>query len=203
MDTDSRDRGKYYINFPYRIVIARWLFALAEMGLATLFVFKFGFISGVIYLIYGFTAVFVILPLTRCNRCFYYGKICNFGLGKWAAAFVPESEEKIYSSAYGFSILFWPLRIIPIMTGLIPIIGLIRGSLLIPSGEIGDMAEFFFSGLRIIPEGLFLIYLLVLYFHRKYYRAKSCTRCYHKTDCPVYDKKALLETRTGDNTVIE
>lgn len=202
MEADDRDRGQYYVDFPVRIVLIRWLFALTEMGIASYFAFNFNFRLGLLFLIYGFVAVFVLLPLTRCNRCFYYGKTCNFGLGKWAALFVPESKEKIYSSAYGYTIFFWPLRLIPMLLALIPVFGLIRGALSVPSGEISDMADAFIKGLRVIPYGLFLIYLLVLYFHRKYYRAKSCTRCYHRLDCPVYDRKALLETGTGSNSVL-
>jgi hypothetical protein len=201
MDADNRERGKYFVDFPLNVILPRWFFALTEMGIATYFLFKFGFRWGIIFLIYGFVAIFVLLPLTRCNRCFYYGRNCNFGLGKWAALFFPESSEKIYSSAYGYSILFWPLRLIPIMLGLVSIVGVIRNSFYVPSGEMGDIAGAFISGLEVIPHGLFVFYLLIIYLHRKYYRSRSCTRCYHKLDCPVYDKSALLETKAGNNSV--
>jgi hypothetical protein len=195
MNTDGEQREKYFDDFPITLVVYRWLFALAEMGLASYFVFKFGFRSGLIFLIYGFVSVFVLLPLARCNRCFYYGKVCNFGLGKWAALFFPESAEKVYSSAYGYTILLWPLRIIPIGLGLIPIIGVIIGGLSVPSGNLGDMGQTIISSLRVVPHGLFIIYLLIIYLHRKFYRSRSCPRCYHKPECPVYDENALLGTK--------
>lgn len=195
MSPNGNNSKPYFDNFPLSTVIPRWIFALTEMGLASYFVFKFGFRSGLIFLIYGFVGIFVLLPLTRCNRCFYYGKVCNFGLGKWASLFFPESGEKVYSSAYGYTMLLWPLRIIPIGFGLIPIFGLIRGGLSVPSGELSDMVGTIISGLEIVPYGLFVVYLLVIYLHRKYYRSRSCTRCYHISDCPVYDKNSLLRNQ--------
>ncbi|UCC79694.1 MAG: hypothetical protein JSW64_15755 [Candidatus Zixiibacteriota bacterium] len=194
MSPEKDNKTEYSDNFPLATIIPRWIFALTEMGIASYFVFKFGFRSGLIFLVYGFVSVFVILPLTRCNRCFYYGKVCNFGLGKWASMFFPRSDDTVYSSAYGYTILLWPLRIIPLGLGLIPILGVIRFGLSVPSGEIGDMAGAVVSNLQLIPHGLFVIYLLVIFLHRKYYRSRSCSRCYHRSDCPVYDKNSILGT---------
>jgi len=195
MNANGEHKEKYFDNFPMTAVLPRWLFALAEMGLASYFVFKFGFRSGLIFLIYGFVSVFALLPLTRCNRCFYYGRVCNFGLGKWAALFFPESGEKVYSSAYGYTILLWPLRIIPMGLGLIPLVGVIRNGLSVPSGNIGDMAQTIILSLQVVPHGLFIIYLLLIYLHRRFYRSRSCPYCYHKPDCPVYNKNSLLGTK--------
>lgn len=192
-----------YENYPREKILVRWLFALAEMGIASYFVFNFGFRTGLIFLIYGFVGIFVILPLSRCIRCYYYGKFCNFGLGKWVSLFFPESKDKKFASAYGFTVFLWPLRIIPLGLGIIPIIGVIRYGLNIPSGYPLDMAKAVITSLRIIPHGLFVIYLAVIYLHRKYYRSKSCPGCHHKTDCPVYDKKALLGTMDKSSSVLD
>lgn len=191
-----------YENFPWSRIAARWIFALAEMGIASYFAFDFGFRTGLIFLIYGFVGIFVLLPLARCVRCYYYGKACNFGLGLWAAAFFPESRDKRFASAYGFTIFLWPLRIIPLGLGVIPILGVIRYGLSIPSGYAIDMLEAMVMNLRIVPHGLFVIYLAVIYLHRKYYRSRSCSRCHHKIDCPVYDKKALLGTPGDKSSVL-
>jgi hypothetical protein len=192
MNLTEDSNRRYFDNFPLSAVIPRWIFALTEMGLASYFVFKFGFQSGLIFLIYGFVGIFVLLPLTRCTRCFYYGKVCNFGLGKWVPLFFPESKEKVYSSAYGYTILLWPLRVIPIGLGIIPIIGAVRNGLSVPGGEFGDMVNAFLISLQFFPQGVFVIYLIVIYLHRRYYRSRSCIRCYHISDCPVYDKNSLL-----------
>jgi hypothetical protein len=183
-----------YENYPLRKITVRWLFALTEMAIASYFVFDFGFRSGLIFLIYGFIGIFVLLPLARCIRCYYYGKLCNFGLGKWAAIFFPEAKDKKFASAYGFTVFLWPLRIMPLGLGLIPIFGSIRYGLTIPSDNPADMFNAFVYSLRMIPHGLYVIYLAIIFLHSKYYRAVSCRSCNHQMDCPVYDKKALLGT---------
>ena len=85
----DKSNSGYLERYPVGRIIPRWIFALSEMGLASSLVFDFGFKTGLLFLIYGFVGIFVILPLTRCIRCYYYGKVCNFGLGKWAAFFFP------------------------------------------------------------------------------------------------------------------
>jgi len=194
---------KIYENYPLSKILARWFFALTEMGIASFIVFDFGFRWGLLFLIYGFVGIFVLLPLARCIRCYYYGKACNFGLGKWAAVFFPEAQEKKFASAYGFTIFLWPLRIIPIGLGIIPIIGVIRFGLTIPPDYPVGMLEAMVSNLRTVPHGLYVIYLAVIYLHRKYYRSRSCPNCHHKIDCPVYDKKALLGTLDKGGSVAD
>ena len=191
--TEGLNRS-YLEGYPLRRIIPRWIFALLEMGLASSLVFDFGFRMGLFFLIYGFVAIFVVLPLTRCIRCYYYGKACNFGLGKWASFFFPEASEKDFPSAYGYSILLWMLRIVPIGIGIIPFIGAIRNGFAAPEGTPGGALGAIVSGLDFFPQGVFAIYLLVIFLHRKYYRSQSCTRCYHKRDCPVYNKEALVGT---------
>jgi hypothetical protein len=184
----------YLENYPLGRIIPRWIFALLEMGLASSLVFDFKFKTGLLFLIYGFVGIFVVLPLTRCVRCYYYGRICNFGLGQWAAFFFPEASEKNFPSAYGYSVLLWPLRIIPMGLGIIPFIGAIRNGLAAPADGMGETLGAIIGGIGIFPHGIFIIYLLVIFMHRRYYRSKSCTACYHKHNCPVYDKEALAGT---------
>jgi hypothetical protein len=203
MTANGKDKMEVYENYPLNNILVRWFFALTEMGIASYFVFNFGFQSGLIFLIYGFVGIFVLLPLARCIRCYYYGKVCNFGLGKWVAVFFPEAGEKKFASAYGFTVFLWPLRIIPLGLGIIPIIGVIRFGLTIPSGDPVEMLETIAQSLRIIPHGLFVIYLAVIFLHRKYYRSRSCTRCHHKTDCPVYDKNILRGTLGKSGSVLD
>lgn len=203
MTNDLKNNSEIYENYPLRRILIRWFFALAEMGIASYFVFNFGFRSGLFFLIYGFVGIFVLLPLARCIRCYYYGKLCNFGLGKWVAVFFPEAKEKKFASAYGFTIFLWPLRIIPLGLGIIPFIGVIRYGLTIPSESPVDMLMAIVWSLRIIPHGLFVIYLAVIFLHRKYYRSRSCSHCHHKTDCPVYDKNVLLGTLGKSGSVLD
>jgi hypothetical protein len=192
MATDSNQ--PYLERYPLSRILPRWIFALLEMGMASSLVFDFKFRLGLLFLIYGFVAIFVVLPLTRCIRCHYYGLACNFGLGKWASFFFPVASDKKFPSAYGYSILLWILRIMPIGLGIIPFIGAIQNGLAVQPGGFINIIEAMASRIEIFPHGVFAIYLLVIFLHRKYYRSQSCTKCFHKHDCPVYNKEALVGT---------
>ena len=128
---------------------------------------------GFIFLIYALVSAFVLLPLIRCVRCGYYGKRCNFGWGVMVSKLFPRAENSPYQSTYGYTILLWPLRIIPIGAGILKIIDGILG------------------GFSVIPQGLFGIYLGVILIHRVFYRARACRRCRQRTICPVYDIAAM------------
>jgi len=166
------ERGEFqsmFDNFPYRVIIVRWLFAGAEMALATYFVFNFKFPLGVFFLIYGLVCLFVLLPLIRCVRCRYYGKRCNFGWGVLVSRLFSRADTDDFSSSYGYTFLFWPLRILPIGLGMLKI----------PAG--------FTDGFKVMPHALFGIYLLLIILHRRYYRSAACQRCRQKEICPIYD----------------
>ncbi len=180
----NRDRSRALVDkYSYGIIIPRWILAVAELGLAFYLVHLFKFELGLFFLIYGVVCAFVLLPLIRCVRCYYYGKRCNFGWGVMVSKLLPKVEGENYASSYGYSILFWPLRIIPFGLG---ITGVIFG---------------FFAGFQFIPQGLFGIYVLVILLHRWFYRKLACSRCHQRPGCPVYDAKAIIENTPEVNTV--
>lgn len=183
--TDQSHAPPAVDNYPLGIIAMRWLFIAAEMVLATYFAFTLTmFNMGFLFLIYGFISAFVLLPLIRCTRCYYYGKRCNFGWGKLVALFFPKADGGSFSSQYGYSLIFWPLRIIPIGAGFIKIID-------------GFMNEFAF-----VPQGLLGIYFLVLFLQRKFYRKMACSRCRQRSICPVYDISVMREG-TGNPPIID
>jgi len=87
---------------------------------------------------------------------------------------LPKVEGESYASSYGYSILFWPLRIIPFGLGL------------------RDTIFGFLAGFQFLPQGLFGIYVLVIFLHRQFYRKLACSRCHQRAGCPVYDAKAII-----------
>ncbi len=166
--------GIFKDQYPYTTIIVRWLFLTAEMGLGAYFAFLFGLFNlGYLYIIYGIIALTVLQPLIRCVRCYYYGKRCNIGLGKLVQLFYKKADDDNFSAYYGYSILIWPLRLIPIGVGSLQILD-------------GLLSEF-----KFVPQGLFGVYLAVLFFHRRFYRAVSCSKCRQKAVCPVYDIVAM------------
>ncbi len=169
-------------RYPYSIIISRWFFAVAEMGLASYFVFLFKFEVGLFFLTYGVVCAFVLHPLIRCVRCYYYGKRCNFGWGVMVSRLLPKVEGESYASSYGYSILFWPLRIIPFGLGL------------------RDVIFGFSPGYQFLLQGLFGIYVLMIFLHRWFYRKLACSRCHQRPGCPVYDAKAIMGNTRNVNT---
>jgi hypothetical protein len=156
-------------NYPKRIAFIRWLLLIAEAALAVYLIITFNQMLGVAFLAYGVVCLFLIFPLIRCVRCSYYGKRCNFGWGRfWVSRFFPKSENSRFDAYYGWSVIFWPLKIIPLVLGLrfLPAI---------------FMGKFFF-----LSQGMFIIYLAILLIHRRFYRARACTRCHQRAICPVY-----------------
>jgi len=155
--------------FPYRVIITRWFFVAAEIGLATYMAFLFKFQLGFFFMIYAMVCGFVLLPLLRCVRCYYYGKRCNFGWGVMVGKLFSRAQGDSFYSVYGYSMLFWPLRIVPIGVGLLKILDGIMG------------------GFEFVPQGLFGIYIIVIFLHRRFYRSRACRRCHQQAVCPVYD----------------
>ncbi len=156
-------------NYPRTTVFFRWLLLLMEAGLALYMVFKFNPLLGIAYLPYSIVCLFVIFPLIRCVRCNYYGLRCNFGWGRsWIFKFFPKEETNNYGAYYGWSILFWPIRVVPVILG-------IRALPLWITGRFDFMTH-----------GLFLIYLAIIFIHRLYYRGRACPKCRQNKICPVY-----------------
>lgn len=161
-------------NFPRPIIFIRWLLLAAEgiLGLFLVSTFRFEFV--ILYLSYGIVSLFLLLPLIRCVRCGYYGKRCNFGWGVWVSKIFPRDEKNSYPAFYGYSIIFWPLRLLPILAGL-KVLPMILS-----------------SSFPFMPHSIFGLYLIVIFIHRKFYRASSCSRCQMRESCPVYDSRAVL-----------
>jgi hypothetical protein len=160
-------------DFPTSIVLIRRLFLIIEAALATYFVISFRLEFGVVFIAYGVVCLFLLLPLIRCVRCGYYGKRCSVGWGKWVAGIFPRDDQRPPDAYYGYTMLFWPLRALPILLACKSILDGI-------SGKFGLM-----------PQGLFGLYFLILYLGRRFYRARACPLCLHRTNCPVYNSPPI------------
>ena len=156
-------------KYPKSIPFIRWFLLTLEGGLAIYFTLSFRMELGILFLAYGIACLFLVFPLIRCVRCAYYGKRCNFGWGKfWVSNVFPKSEDEHFGAYHGWSILLWPIRLIPIGLGL------------------RNLPLWIFGKFSFMQNGLFLIYLAILFIHRKFYRAQACSRCQQQKVCPVY-----------------
>jgi hypothetical protein len=168
-------------KYSWRIIFTRWLLLAIEFGIAVYIILGVRQELAIMYVVYAVVCLFLLLPLIRCVRCSYYGKRCNIGWGVWVSKLFPRDEKSPQSAYYGYTILFWPLRIFPILFGLR---FFIDGIVFVFSGAFD---EFLF-----IPHGLYLTYIGVIIIHRRFYRASSCARCHERLSCPVYNSRAML-----------
>ena len=162
---------KRYDTYPFSRIIPRWILGLSEICLSIYLVISFKANLGLVYGAYWVFSLFVLLPLIRCTKCYYYGKRCNTGWGLLAGFAFPKEQQKYFHAGYALTFLIWPLRFLPIAVGLLNLIG----------------------GLTFLSDGLFGLYLLIIVAHRLYYRSFNCPVCYQKGCCPVYDPFILKE----------
>ncbi len=157
--------------YPWVRILPRWILGISEIGLSIYFLITFNSYLGLFFSAYWVFSLFVLLPLIRCSNCYYYGKRCNTAWGLLAGIAFPRGEQVYFQAGYGMTVLLWPLRIIPVGVSLINLL----------------------NGFKFVPDGLFIIYLIVIIIHRLYYRASSCRVCHQKETCPVYDPRVLAE----------
>lgn len=120
---------------------------------------------GWIYLAFAIIMVYFVLRKIVCTNCYYYGKICPIGWGKWASFFFKKGDIEKFSSNIG-------IKLAPATYGVLSLIPLI---LVIVSMIIH------FS----IPKLLILIFILLISFYSgSIGRAKSCIKCKMRLMCP-------------------
>jgi hypothetical protein len=94
------------------------LFFLIEAGFSLFLVFFARMEFGIVYLIYALICVFLLMPLFRCAQCDYYGRRCSYGWGKLASKMVRDEYRGLFKNQTGLNIIFWPLRLVPILLGI-------------------------------------------------------------------------------------
>lgn len=155
--------------YPWLKIIPRWIFGVAEMGISIYLVIKFKLYLGLFFSAYWIFCLFVLLPLIRCTKCYYYGKRCNTAWGLFAGFAFPKGELIYFQAGYALTFLIWPARILSVGVGLLNLL----------------------DGLSFMPDGLFGIYILIIILHRIYYRVSNCPACHQKEICPVYNPHVL------------
>jgi hypothetical protein len=163
--------GQKLDSYPWSKILPRWLLGGIEIGISIYLVIGFHMYFGLAYAAYWIFSLFVLLPLIRCTKCYYYGKRCNTAWGLWARFAFPPGDQVYFTAGYALTFLLWPLRFFPIAFGLLNTIG----------------------GFTFIPDGLFGIYLVAIILHRLYYRRVNCPVCYQQGICPVYNPHILTD----------
>jgi hypothetical protein len=165
-----------YENYPWAKILPRWLFGASEIGLSIWAVISFNLNLGIFFAVWWAISLFVLLPLLRCTKCYYYGKRCNTGWGLIAKFAFAKNETSYFHSGYALTALLWPLRIIPFAFGILNLL----------------------DGFSFNPDGLFIIYFHTIIFHRFYYRRINCVACYQKEICPVINPQLLRNSSIAE-----
>jgi hypothetical protein len=163
-------------TFPFSKILPRWILGAAEIGLSIYFVISFHYYLGLFYGAYWIFSLFVLLPLIRCTKCYYYGKRCNTAWGLLAKFAFPRGETVYFQAGYALTVLLWPLRFFPFAIGLLGLIG----------------------GITLEHDGLFGAYIVIILLHRLFYRLANCPVCHQQEICPVYNPEVLMKAETAE-----
>jgi len=163
MDRENKEQSFfYYKSYPWFIIFLRLisLFSFFILGLYILLDFKEVF--AYLWVLYGIFCLTLVLPLSRCVHCFYYGKFCNTLWGKVSACLFEKKDEKGYVKKSSFYILTYPLWMLPEV--------LVFFELLIK------------KNLKYLI--LFCAFILLWFLSKLFLRWACCKRCHLKDFCP-------------------
>jgi len=82
-----------YDNYSYRFIILSNLLQFIIYIIGAYFLFLFGYIWVIIYVVFIIILEIRLLKMS-CTNCYYYGKLCAFGKGKLSSAFFNKGNPR-------------------------------------------------------------------------------------------------------------
>jgi len=118
------EKGKSFPRnaYPWALIILRWIISGSIFVLGFYVFNKLNQMAGIIYSIYAVFGVLVILPLSRCRNCYWYGKRCQIGWGKIAAFLFQQGREEDFRLSLHFTLLLTPIWILPSLLALLKLL---------------------------------------------------------------------------------
>lgn len=150
-------------RFPSALIIVKWIFGLAEIGGGVYIMIMFHNMLGILYAVYAAVAGALILPLSSCVSCYYYGKSCHCGWGRIASLLYDKNANNNFKSNFVYRIFCYPVWAVPFLASLM---NLARGRNL----------------LWLIIFASFT--LIVIINHRLLMKYPACKPCLQRFDCP-------------------
>jgi len=131
--------------------------------MAVYIIFGFYNILAYFYASYLAIAVTIILPLARCTRCYYYGKVCHISWGKATSFLYPKGKEELFGENFKYSVFLYPVWMIPLLVGLLQLV------------RLRDLQALL----------IFAIYLMILFISRRFLQWHAgCKQCHQRLFCP-------------------
>jgi hypothetical protein len=159
----QRDGFNYCETYPKGVIFARWIILTLAFILGVFILSQIKPALGIIYALYALYALTLVLPLSRCVNCFYYGRACNTGWGKVAAYLYGKGDESRYAEHYNYAIFLHLLWVIPLLASFFKLIM--------------EKSLFFLM--------FFLVYTLVLWIEKVGLKKLACRRCHQREFCPA------------------
>ncbi len=159
----EKENSTFCHTYPKYVIIIRWIILALAFALGIYILSDIKEILGIVYVLYSLITLTLILPLSRCVSCFYYGKACNVAWGKVAAYLFPKGDESKYVVHYNYAIFLHLLWLIPLLAS-------------------------FFQLLRkrdLLALIIFLSYLFILLVEKVTLKKLACTRCHQREFCPA------------------
>lgn len=150
-------------SYPKYIIVIRWIILLLAFALGIYILLELHHTLAILYIIYSVIALTLILPLSRCVSCFYYGKFCNTGWGKIAAYLFKKGDEARYVDNYNYVIFLHLLWLIPLLAVFLQLV----------------------RGRNIWVLVIFVAYILVLLVEKIVLKKLCCKRCHQREFCPA------------------
>ncbi len=162
-DRIEADEFSFCENYPKRIIIIRWLILSLAFALGVYILLELHFAVSILYIVYSLIALTLILPLSRCVSCFYYGKFCNTGWGKAGAYLFKRGDESKYVEHYNYAIFLHLLWLIPLLVALLQLL----------------------RKRDILALSIVAIYLVLLLVEKITLKRLGCARCHQRDFCPA------------------
>jgi len=102
-------------TYPWTLIILRWIISGLIFALGFYIFNNFNQMAAIIYSIYAVLGIVVILPLSKCRNCYWYGKRCQIGWGKVAAFLFPHGKEEDFRLSLHFTLLLTPIWVLPFL----------------------------------------------------------------------------------------
>ncbi len=152
-------------EYPRRTIIFGNVLMILWIALGTIACWLFYPLAAWIYLAFAIIMVGIVLRKMVCTNCYYFGKYCHLGWGKFSALLFKKGTVEEFEKSIG-------LKLAPPTYGLLSLIPIV----LIIISIVQELTVFKISVL--------LLLLLVSFYSSTIGRKKACTACRMKLICP-------------------
>ncbi|PJA26278.1 MAG: hypothetical protein CO189_11735 [candidate division Zixibacteria bacterium CG_4_9_14_3_um_filter_46_8] len=168
-DLISDGKSKYTVF----LVAFKWLTGVIEFGGGVYILMQYYEFLGIAYGIYVAIAGALIMPLSSCVNCYYFGQRCHCGWGYVSSLLHKMGDKKLFIQTFPWRILLHPVWIVPLV------------------GALVSLARMRNSESAIIS----VAYIVVIFIHhRLLMKHLACKVCHQRFNCPGCQYRDYLAT---------